>query len=103
MDIIMMQRDIIDFVKQTTDSKELAVIYDLITKRKKKKQSIETVETVVEKPRKKIPVAEIKKGVTLEEIKASQETKPRNYDKIVEMFADEEWEQSLEELLESID
>jgi hypothetical protein len=39
----------------------------------------------------------------LEEIKANQKTTPKDYDKIVEMFAEEEWEQSLEELLETLD
>lgn len=106
MDIIMMRHNLIDMIMQTTDSEELAAVYDLMTKRKKKTKkvkSLENVEPVATKPRKEIPVAEIRKGVTLEEIKASQKTSPKDYDRIVEMFEDEEWDQSLEELLKTLD
>ena len=106
MDIIMMRHNLIDMIMQTTDSEELAAVYDLMTKRKKKTKkvkSLENVEPVVAKPRKEIPVAEIRKGVTLEEIKASQKRSKMTYEEFSKLVAEEEWEQSLEELLETLD
>ena len=91
---------------QTTDSEELAAVYDLMTKRKKKTKkvkSLENVEPVATKPRKEIPVAVIRKGVTLEEIRASQQISTITYEEIEKMVAEEEWEQSIEELLELLD
>lgn len=103
MDIRNIRYNLIDAIMQTTDFEKLAAMYAIATNEKTAPKAVEPIETVVEKPVKKIPVVEIKKGVTLEEIKASQNTAPKDYDKIVKMFAEEEWEQSLEELLESVD
>lgn len=102
MDIKIIRHNLIDAIMQTTDFEKLAAMYDMISGGKAATKEVETIETVVEKPVKKIPVAEIKRGVTLEEIKASQKTSNMTYEEFSKMVAEEEWEQSLEELLESI-
>jgi len=50
----------------------------------------------------KPPIIDLQYGVSLAEIKASQVTSPLSFAEITEMFEDEPWEQSLEELLESL-
>lgn len=96
----MMRHNLIDVIMQTTDLRKLAAMYDIATI---KEEKIKTVETLIEKPRKEIPVAEIKKGVTLEEIRNAQEISNITYEEIEKMVAEEEWEQSIEELLELLD
>ncbi|NJN78158.1 MAG: hypothetical protein HC803_07365 [Saprospiraceae bacterium] len=63
MDIIMIQNNLIDIIRQTTNLKKLAAIseavYDISVT---EEEAIENTETVIEKPRKEIPVAEIKKA-----------------------------------------
>jgi hypothetical protein len=100
MDIKSIRYNLIDAIMQNTDFEQLMAAYKMVSNGK---TATKEAEKVIEKPIKKIPVAEIRKGVTLEEIKANQKTTPKDYDKIVEMFAEEEWEQSLEELLETLD
>jgi hypothetical protein len=106
MDIILMRHNLINAIMQTTDFERLALMYDMVTNGKKEPQTIEqieNVETVVEKTRTEIPLAEIKKGVTLEEIQASQKRSKMTYEEFSKLVAEEEWEQSLEELLASLD
>jgi hypothetical protein len=106
MDIIMMRHNLISMIMQTTDFEQLAAMYDIATNGKKETKTVEpleNVETVVKKTRKEIPVAEIKKGVTLEEIKASQKRSKMTYEEFSKSVAEEEWEQSIEELLATLD
>jgi hypothetical protein len=99
MDIKNVRYNLIDAIMQSTDFEKLVTMYDIITGDKVTTKEVEKIETVVEKPVKKIPVAEIKKGVTLEEIKASQEISNLTYEAFSKMVAEEKWEQSIEELL----
>lgn len=106
MDIKNIRYNLIDVIMQTTDFAKLAAMYEMAIGGKtatKETKTVEVVETVVKERVKEIPVAEIKKGVTLEEIKASQKTSNMTYEEFSKMVAEEEWEQSLEELLDSLD
>lgn len=95
----MMRHNLINLIMQTTDLKKLAAMYDVgITN----EEAVEKIETVIEKPRKEIPVAEIKKGVTLEEIRNAQEISNITYEELSKMVAEVEWEESIEELLATL-
>ena len=86
--------NLITAIMRITDLSKLEKMYELAEEEVKK-------ENITKKP--KPPTVEIKSGVSLEEIKKSQETSPISFSEITEMFQDEPWGQSLEELLTSID
>ena len=99
MDIKIIRHNLIDAIMQTTDFEQLAAMYDLINGKSASKET----EAVIERPIKKIPVAKIRKGVTLEEIKAGQKKSDITYEEFSKMVAEEEWDQSIEELLATLD
>ena len=84
---------LIHAIMKMTDVSKLEEMYALAEEDVKK-------ERVQKAP--KPPIIDIQHGVSLAEIKASQITSPLSFAEITEMFEDEPWEQSLEELLASL-
>ncbi|MEM6317483.1 MAG: hypothetical protein AAF960_07420, partial [Bacteroidota bacterium] len=61
------------------------------------------VQPLPSSPEPNIPVTEIRMGVTLEDIKAGQTVKEMNFEEFRKKIEEVEWEESLEELLDSLD
>ena len=85
--------DLIHAIMKITDVSKLEKMYAFAEENVKK-------ESVQQPP--KPPMIDIQHGVSLAEIKASQVTSPLSFAEITAMFEDEPWEQSLEELLASL-
>ena len=85
--------DLIQAIMKIADVSKLEKMYAFAEEDVKK-------ESVRQPP--KPPTIEIQHGVSLAKIKASQSTSPLSFAEITEMFEDEPWEQSLEELLASL-
>ena len=81
---------LIEFIVQTTDVEKLRFLY----REAEQQNSL---------PALNIPVAEIKSGVSLEEIMAEQTVQKIDAVEFRKRINEEEWDQSLEELLASFD
>ena len=81
---------LIEFIVQTTDVEKLRFLY----REAEQQNSL---------PALNIPVAEIKSGVSLEEIMAEQTVQKIDAVEFRKRINEEEWDQSLEELLAAFD
>jgi len=90
-----LKSNIIETILQIEDKTALSKLNDFVKTLPKANNSTNGREII--KP------VELKTGVSLEDIRQTQKVEPISFETIQDMFKDEVWEASLEDLLNSLD